>query len=92
MTLGLLGSGREIVLNSLLFNPEVLPAMVDKSHTFDCLLNAENKQKGEIAILKNSVDLSVSVSEQEPLLTPEVLKNKKKGYLKRRNWSRMDLN
>lgn len=57
--------GREIVLNSLLFEPNTLPAKIDKEHTFDHLLKLKNSQKEKTAVIRNSVDLSISVSDLE---------------------------
>ncbi len=134
--------GREIVLNSLLFDPNTLPEKIDKEHTFEQLLEMKKVQEEKASIIRSSVDLSISVSDferqfnststtinrlkgvdkkeeliavltsikedleklkklsseynssisqREPLLTPELLENEKSLYLERREWSRIDL-
>lgn len=134
--------GRDIVLNSLLFDPNTLPAKLDKEHIFDQLLDLKKEQEENSSIIRNVVDLSISVSDleyqfnnasstinrlegvknkeqlvavlsnikeeleklktlstkyescisqEEPLLKPEVLKKEKTLYLKRRYMENIDL-
>ena len=134
--------GKTITLNSLLFNPNYLPTKVDKKNTFEHLLKLKNAQKETSRIIRNSVNLSISisdlehqfnstnetisqldgvknkeelltvlsnikdnveklktlsiqhncnVSQQQPLLTPEVLEREKTLYLKRRTTDSIDL-
>lgn len=133
---------REITLNSLLFDMNTLPEKIDEEHIFKPLLEKKNEQEEKASLIRNSVDLSISIldleqqfnstsgiinrlnsvtnkeelvavlssikgnveklkdlstkynseiSQQEPLLTPEVLENEKQKYLKRREWQNIDL-
>ena len=52
---------RKIILNSLLFDPFTLPKKIDKEHIFTPILIQKNEQKEKDAIIRNSVDLSVSI-------------------------------
>lgn len=54
---------RKIELNSLLFDANTLPKKLDQETIYNPLLNQKNIQKEKISSLKNSVDLSVSVSD-----------------------------
>jgi len=134
--------GTEIIVNSLLFNPDTLPEKVDKEHIFDDLLNKKEKQNNTNKIVRNTVNLSIAISDleeqyihtneiierldniankeellkalliikkeleklkalnienentisiQEPLVTPELLKREKRLYLERRDFSSIDL-
>lgn len=127
--------GQEIIVNSLLFDPNTLPSKLDRENTYDKVVKSKNDQKEKTTMIRNSVNLSVSVSdlerqfsvadviisrldgiknkeefvavlssirgdleklktltnehnasisEQEPLLTPDVLENEKTLYLRRR--------
>ena len=149
MKIGLSGSNREIsefnrevVLNSLLFDPNRLPEKIDNEHIIDYILNMQKSQEEKSKIIKNSIDLSISVydleyqficsdtiikrleginnkeeltsalsnikenleklkylsseyndsiSKEDPLLSKEVLEKEKTLYLKRREWSKLDL-
>lgn len=135
------GFGREILLNSLLFDPKSFPEKIDRENTFEYILKLKKEQKEQAEIIKNSVNLGVSVldldkqlcstndtinrlnnienkeqilevllsirkdveklkilssqyddsiSNQEPLLTPEVLKKEKDLYLRRRWLASLD--
>ena len=132
---------RKIILNSLLFEPNTLPEKLDKEHTFEHLLKLKNGQKEKTTLIRNSVDLSVnisdlekdfnytneiakklngaknkeefvevltsikedieklkalskeyneSISQEDSLLTPELLEKEKSLYLSRRYWSSID--
>lgn len=54
--------GRRITLNSLLFDPNRLPESLTKENTFDNILKLKSEQKEKSAAIRNSVDLSISVS------------------------------
>ena len=133
---------RELVLNSLLFDPSTLPKKIDIENIHGQLVRLKNEQQDKTNIIRSSVDLSISVSDlerqfnysseiinklndvknkeelvavlksmkeyleklktlsaeydssisqEEPLLTPEVLEQEKTLYLKRREWSKIDL-
>lgn len=133
---------RELVLNSLLFDPNTLPEKIDIEHTHGQLVRLKEEQKDKSSVIRSSVDLSISVSDlerqfiytagtisrldgvknkeelvavltsmkedleklkklsvehdsnisqEEPLLTPEVLEQEKTLYLRRREWSKIDL-
>ena len=56
---------REIVLNSLLFDPSTLPEKIDVEHTHGELVRLKNEQQDKINIIRDSVDLSISVSDLE---------------------------
>lgn len=134
--------GPKIALNSLIFDPERLPKSVKKEDTFEHILNLKKEQKEKTSLIRNSVDLSISVSdldsmlisvserisgldgiqnknelnevllsirndveklkilsaqydssvsEKEPLLTPEILKKEKELCLRRRYDASIDL-
>jgi len=57
--------GRKIILNSLLFDPSTLPINVEKVNTFGHILWLKNQQKEKSAIIRNLVDLSISISDLE---------------------------
>lgn len=133
--------GQKITVNGLLFDPNTLPLKLDRENTYNKVVKSKSEQKGKTAMIKNSVDLSISVldleqqfnctntiisrldciknkdelvavltimredleklktlsaehessvSQEEPLLTPEVLENEKALYLKRRYMSSVD--
>lgn len=135
-------SGTKITLNSLIFDPERLPKSVKKEDTFEHILKLKKEQKEKTSLIRNSVDLSISVSdldsmlisvserisgldgiqnknelnevllsirndveklkilsaqydssvsEKEPLLTPEILKKEKELCLRRRYDASIDL-
>lgn len=132
---------KKITLNSLLFDPNTLPLKLDRENTYNKVVKSKSEQKGKTSMIRNSVDLSVSVSdlerqfivsdliiskleevknkeefvavlssiredlgklktltdkhnasisEQEPLLTADVLENEKTLYLRRREASKID--
>ena len=134
--------GRDIILNSLLFDPNTLPEKIDEEHTHGELVRLKNEQEEKSSIIRSSVDLSISVfdleqqfnytsgtinklngvknkeeliavltsmkenleklktlssehdssiSQKEPSLTPEVLEREKSLYIKRREYSKIDL-
>lgn len=56
---------REIVLNSLLFDSNTLPEKLDIEHTYEQLVRLKNEQQDKMNIIRNSVDLSVSVLDLE---------------------------
>jgi len=56
---------REIFLNSLLFDPDSLPKKVDRKNIFDPILDLKNHQQETSRMLKNSVDLGVSILDLE---------------------------
>lgn len=60
--------GSSIILNSLLFDPNTLPAKLDREHTFEQILNLQNEQKEKTQIIRNSVDLDISVLDLEQQL------------------------
>jgi len=57
--------GRYIVLNSLVFDPNTFPIKVDRENTHGQLVNQKNEQKNMLSTLRNSVDLSISISDLE---------------------------
>lgn len=57
--------GRDIVLNSLLFDPNTLPEKIDRENIFEPLVRAKNEQKEKCDIIRNSVDLSIGVTDLE---------------------------
>jgi len=57
--------GREIALNSLLFDLGTLPETLDIEHTHGQLVMLKNEQKEKISCIRNSVDLSISISDLE---------------------------
>ena len=133
---------REIILNSLLFDPKRLPEKIDKETIIDPILKLNEEQVKKSVPIRNSVDISVSifdletrlcyttntisrledvknkkellevlsnmkkdveklrtlsseydssVTENEPILTAGVLEKEKSEYVRRREWSSMDL-
>lgn len=65
---------REIILNNLLFNVETLPKKIDREHIFDSILNLKNEQKEKTQIIRNSVDLDISVLDLEQQLDITITK------------------
>ena len=57
--------GKTIVLNSLLFDPNTLPEKIDVEHIHGQLVRLKNEQKNKTSIIRNSVDLSISVLDLE---------------------------
>ena len=56
---------RKIELNSLLFDPNTLPQEINRENTHGQLLKLSKEQEEKSSIIKNSVDLSISVSDLE---------------------------
>ena len=56
---------RKLVLNSLLFDPNTLPEKIDVEHIHGKIVGLKNGQQDKINIIRNSVDLSISVSDLE---------------------------
>lgn len=52
---------REITLNSLVIDVNSFPSNVDKESTFEYILGLKDKQKEQSAIIRNSVDLGISI-------------------------------
>jgi len=59
---------REIVLNSLLFNPSTLPEKIDIEHTHGQLVRLKNEQKENEDTIRNSVNLDMNISVLESAL------------------------
>ncbi len=57
--------GKKIVLNSLLFDSKKLPISIDREHIFEHILRLKNEQKEQSAIIRDSVDLNISISDLE---------------------------
>ena len=53
--------GREILLNSLLFDVRLLPDSIEKETTFDMILDIKKREKNKCDILRDSIDLSVNL-------------------------------
>lgn len=60
--------GKEIVLNSLLFDTKSFPTSLNRENTFEHILRLKNEQKEQSTIIRNSVDLSISISDLEQQL------------------------
>lgn len=52
---------RKIILNSLIFNPYMLPEELDLEHTYGNLVRLKEEQSDETFLIRNSVDLNVSI-------------------------------
>ena len=52
---------RKIILNSLIFNPYMLPEKLDLEHTYGNLGRLKEEQSDETFLIRNSVDLNVSI-------------------------------
>lgn len=52
---------RKIILNSLIFNPYMLPEKLDLEHTYGNLVRLKEEQSDETFLIRNSVDLNVSI-------------------------------
>ena len=61
--------GRRITLNSLLFDPNRLPDKLDRKNTFDRIIDLKKQQEEKNTSIRNSVDLSISVSDLEEQLS-----------------------
>lgn len=61
--------GRRITLNSLLFDPKRLPDKLDRENTFDHIIRLKKLQEEKTTSIRNSVDLSISVSDLEEQLS-----------------------
>lgn len=57
--------GREIVLNSLLFDTKSFPPEINRENTFEYLLGLKNEQKGLTTTIRSSVDLDICISDLE---------------------------
>lgn len=60
--------GREIILNSLLFDASRLPEKIDKKNIIDPILKIKEEQVEKSAPIRNSVDLSISILDLETQL------------------------
>lgn len=58
-------SVNEIILNSLLFDPERLPEKLDRKNTYNIILEKRNLQKEARNIIRDSVNLSIGISDLE---------------------------
>ena len=56
---------KKMTLNSLLFNPATLPVNVKRENTFEHIVRLKNEQQKQSAIIRNAVDLSISISDLE---------------------------
>ena len=54
---------KKIELNSLLFNSEDLPSKIDKENIFDHLINLKQQESKRCSVIKNSIDLSISIED-----------------------------
>lgn len=61
--------GRRITLNSLLFDPNRLPVKLDRKNTFDRIIDLKKQQEEKNTSIRNSVDLSISVSDLDEQLS-----------------------
>lgn len=61
--------GKRITLNSLLFDPKRLPDKLDRENTFDHIIRLKKLQEEKTTSIRNSVDLSISVSDLEEQLS-----------------------
>lgn len=52
---------RKIILNSLIFNPYMLPEELDLEHTYGNLVRLKEEQSDETFLIRNLVDLNVSI-------------------------------
>lgn len=52
---------RKIILNSLIFNPYMLPEKLDLEHTYGNLVRLKKEQSDKTSLIRNSVDLNVSI-------------------------------
>ena len=52
---------RKIILNSLIFNPYMLPEKLDLEQTYGNLVRLKEEQSDETFLIRNSVDLNVSI-------------------------------
>lgn len=57
--------GRELDLNSLIFDPSTLPDKLDTEHIFAPLLEQKQKQQQTTDKIRTSIDLSVTISDLE---------------------------
>ena len=60
--------GREIILNSLLFNANRLPEKIDKETIIEPILKLKEEQQEKSAPIRNSVDINVSIFDLETRL------------------------
>ena len=60
--------GRKITLNSLLFDLNRLPVKLDRKNTFDRIIDLKKQQEEKNTSIRNSVDLSISVSDLDEQL------------------------
>ena len=60
--------GRNITLNSLLFEPNRLPERIDKETIFEPILNQSLEQTERTKTIRNSVDLNISIFDLETRL------------------------
>ena len=65
MTIGPNRIAQKIVLNSLLFEPNTLPEKIDTKHIQGQLVKLKNNQQTQTNIIRNSIDLSISISDLE---------------------------
>ena len=65
MTIGPNRIVQKIVLNSLLFEPNTLPEKIDTKHIQGQLVKLKNNQQTQTNIIRNSIDLSISISDLE---------------------------
>lgn len=69
-------NGRKLTLNSLLFDINTLPLSIDKEHIYDPLLETKKELKRTTHLIKNSVNLNISIEDLEKqLITTENIIN-----------------
>ena len=56
---------KKIILNSLVFDINTLPKKIDKDYIFDPLLKAKNEQDNLTSLIKNSVELNLTIEDLE---------------------------
>ena len=83
--------GRKIKLNSLVFDPNLIPDSITKETVFDSIINLKKEQKTEVDAIRNAVDLTIGLEDLTMMIsslintvntiTDEDIKNKLKASI-----------
>lgn len=60
--------GRKIKLNTLVFDPSLLPDKITKETVFDSLVDLKNQTKEEVTAIRNAVDLSIGIEDLQYMI------------------------
>lgn len=60
--------GRKIKMNSLVFDPSLLPKEITKEIVFDSIISLKEEKKQEVTAIRNAVDLSIGLEDLQYMI------------------------